>query len=49
MDVTEQIMRGLDEGKSPSILTYLFEDNQDIPSTVLNEAGITKKGTLKKE
>ena len=45
VDVTEQIMKGLDEGKSPSVLTYLFEDSQDITSIVLKEAGI-KKSTL---
>ena len=45
VDVSQQIRKGVEEEKSPSVLSYLFEDSGDIPSIVLKEAGI-KKETL---
>ena len=44
--MTEQVMKGVDEEKSPPVLTYLFEDSQNIPSIVLKEAGIKKEALL---
>ena len=49
VDVSQQIRKGLEEEKSPSVLSYLFEDSGVIPSIVLKETGIKKETLSEKE
>ena len=49
VDVSQQIRKGVEEEKSPSVLSYLFEDSGVIPSIVLKETGIKKETLSEKE
>ena len=50
VDVTEQIRKGANKAKPPSVLTYLFNNSNEIPDSVLKEVNINiNKNELENE
>lgn len=43
INITKTIQKGISESKGPSVLTFLFDDIDDIPQEVIELAGITRE------
>ena len=43
INITKQMKKGLAESKGPSILTFFYDDIDNIPEEVIEAAGIKKK------